>query len=37
MDMIGQLVRLPYARGLWKKFPLGSLDLRMKHDAAGLR
>ena len=30
MDMIGQLVRLPYARGLWKKFPLGSLDLRMR-------
>lgn len=30
MDVIGQLIRLPYARGLWKRFPRGSLDLRMK-------
>lgn len=30
MDLIGQLVRLPYAKGLWKRFPLGPLDLRMK-------
>lgn len=30
MDMVGQLVRLPYARGLWKKFEWGPLDLRMK-------
>lgn len=30
MDLIGQLTRLPYARGLWKRFPVGPLDLRMK-------
>ena len=30
MDWIGQLTRLPYARGLWKRFPVGPLDLRMK-------
>lgn len=30
MDLIGQVTRLPYIRGLWKRFPVGSLDLRMK-------
>lgn len=30
MEWIGQLTRLPYARGLWKRFPVGPLDLRMK-------
>src|SRR6185503_11087279 len=30
MDLIGQLTRLPYVRGLWKRFPVGPLDLRMK-------
>jgi hypothetical protein len=30
MDWIGQITRLPYARGLWKRFPVGPLDLRVK-------
>lgn len=30
MDLIEQVTRLPYVRGLWKRFPIGSLDLRMK-------
>ena len=30
MDLIGQVTRLPYMRGLWKRFPVGSLDLRMR-------
>jgi hypothetical protein len=35
MKWVGQLTRLPYARGLWKRFPVGPLDLRFKwgiHD-----
>ena len=30
MDLIGQLIRLPYVHGLWKRFPVGALDLRAK-------
>ena len=30
MEFIGQITRLPYLRGLWKRFPAGPLDLRIK-------
>jgi len=30
MELIGQVTRLPYMRGLWKRFPVGPLDVRMK-------
>lgn len=30
MDWVGQVQRLPYARGLWKRFPVGPIDLRVK-------
>lgn len=30
MELIGQVTRLPYVRGLWKRFPVGPLDVRMK-------
>ena len=31
MDFLDQLMRLPYMRGLWFRFPLGSIDRRVQH------
>jgi len=31
MDLLSQVMRLPYSRGLWRRFPLGSVENKVKY------
>ena len=31
MDLLSQVMRLPYAKGLWARFPVGRVDLKVQY------